>query len=532
MTLRDMTKFFRIRTHSAFLDLAGRGLALIPHGYTQEALSLLLRADLFLNKRKLTEREFEDLIVLVARQEPSGDAERIVSKAYANANEEEKSLLCAEMLASLPLEKKLDFASLLLEFDKSYLPAGEEAKREFSLIAEKLGLREKFIGELLARDAKRRSTAARVLNSGAGLAVALIVLLLFLLAATFLRSLFFGILLAYLFLPLEKYFETRFFRSSWVVFLSKTLGRLFRPAAALKNRLKKPKIPLTRAEHVRAEKKSLILKSTIATFFSLLVMVLLVLFLLAVLIVPKAMTAGRELKETVGSWDIVKKSEKLARDIVLGGEKTVSPGESVKKDEEKFPEGDPEAVAKRTKRPPSGKETVRELLRELRPRLKEYASRYKKELASFAFAQGKGVLSAVIGTAKILGNFLFDLLLMVFFFLYFLQQMAFFTDSVKAGKKQKEKLQSAGTWAVKGILDSSWLPAVSQETREEAISIIDNICNMFRCWARGYITIILIEAPLYVILFSLLSVPYGVVLGLVSSSPVLLTVLGLAGCFT
>ncbi|MBO4303856.1 MAG: hypothetical protein J6A21_04670, partial [Lentisphaeria bacterium] len=520
MTLRDMTKFFRIRTHSAFLDLAGRGLSLIPQEYTLEALSLLLRADLTLNKRRLTEQEFEDLIVLVAGKSPSADAEELVSTALANAKEEEKCLLCAEKIASLPLEKRLDFASLLLEFDKSYLPVREEARKEFSRIAEKFGLREKFVGDLLEQDAKRRDTAAKVLNSGAGLAVALIVLLLFLLAATFMRSLFFGILLAYLFLPLEKYFETKFFRAGWIVFLSRVLGWIFRPVTQLKNRLKKKKLPLTRAEYVRAERKSLILKSTIATFFSLLVMVLLVLFLLAALIVPTAVTAGKKLKETVGTSNFMKKIEKVTDHYLQGGEGKTAPGENGKK-EEKTSGGN--GIAEHAgKEGMPGTETLTKLLRKLRPLLQEYASKYKNELASFAFSQGKGVLSAVIATAKILGGFLFDLLLMVFFFIYFLQQMAFFTDSARKGKKQEGKLESVGTWAVKGIMDSSWLPAVSNETRKEAISIIDNICNMFRCWARGYITIILIEAPLYVILFSLISVPYGVLLGLISSTTVLL----------
>ena len=530
MTLRDMTKFFRIRTHSAFLDLAGRGLSLIPQEYTLEALSLLLRADLTLNKRRLTEQEFEDLIVLVAGKSPSADAEELVSTALANAKEEEKCLLCAEKIASLPLEKRLDFASLLLEFDKSYLPVREEARKEFSRIAEKFGLREKFVGDLLEQDAKRRDTAAKVLNSGAGLAVALIVLLLFLLAATFMRSLFFGILLAYLFLPLEKYFETKFFRAGWIVFLSRVLGWIFRPVTQLKNRLKKKKLPLTRAEYVRADRKSLILKSTIATFFSLLVMVLLVLFLLAALIVPTAVTAGKKLKETVGTSNFMKKIEKVTDHYLQGGEGKTAPGENGKK-EEKTSGGN--GIAEHAgKEGMPGTETLTKLLRKLRPLLQEYASKYKNELASFAFSQGKGVLSAVIATAKILGGFLFDLLLMVFFFIYFLQQMAFFTDSARKGKKQEGKLESVGTWAVKGIMDSSWLPAVSNETRKEAISIIDNICNMFRCWARGYITIILIEAPLYVILFSLISVPYGVLLGLISSTTVLLPVLGLAGCIT
>ena len=47
----------------------------------------------------------------------------------------------------------------------------------------------------------------KVIGSGAGIAVALVVILLFVFAATFLKSLVFGIIAAYFLLPLEKFFE-------------------------------------------------------------------------------------------------------------------------------------------------------------------------------------------------------------------------------------------------------------------------------------------------------------------------------------
>ena len=64
MNFRDITKFFRIRSSSAFLDLTNRGLNLIPGEYISEALSLILRADVFLNKQKITDKEQEELIYI------------------------------------------------------------------------------------------------------------------------------------------------------------------------------------------------------------------------------------------------------------------------------------------------------------------------------------------------------------------------------------------------------------------------------------------------------------------------------------
>ncbi len=531
MNFRDITKFFRIRSSSAFLDLAGRGLSFIPAERSCEALSLILRAYLFLNKQKISDQEFEDLILITAKKNPgSNAAEKIVTEAAENARSLEKSLFCAHSLSSLPLENKLSFAALLLEFDKSYLPVHKKTEEEFRQITEQLSLREKSVNDLLEQDAKRRATASKVLNSGAGILVAAIVLLLFLLAATFMRSLFFGIILAYLMLPLEKYFETRFFRSKYVVCFSKLFALFFLPLAKLKNKVQKNKI-LSRAEHVKSERKSLILKSTFATFISLLVMVVLVLILLTALIVPTAMSVGRDLSKTISSSSAMKNLEQQL-EYYLPAEKKPEPNLldkllALKKKKEDIPAPPPEEI-----RVEEEKNSFTKLLRKLRPKLKAYTAKHKEELTKFAFSQSKGVVAALLTLAKFLGNILFDLLLTIFFFLYFLQQMAFFTNSAKGGKKQNKKLQSVGQWAVKGIFDSTWLPSVSQDTKEEAINIIDRISNMFRCWAKGYLTIIVIEAPLYVILFSLLSVPYGVLLGLISSTTVLLPVLGLAGCIT
>ena len=536
MNFRDITSFFRIRSSSAFLDLTNRGLTLIPREFITEALSLILRADVFLNKQKITDKEQEELIYIIARIAPEENPEKILEKAKDNSRTMEKALVCAEKLSAVPLENRVSFASLLLEFDKSYLPIREKTKQEFQLIAEKLSIREKKIEELLEKDAKRRQTASKVLNSGAGVAVALIVLLLFLLAATFLRSLFFGVLLAYLFLPVEKYFETKFFRSGTVIFLSRLMGKLFLPFTFLSRKVTKPK-EKTREEFVKSERKALVMKSTFATFISLLVFLFLALILIAAIIIPTAMSLGSDLKKAVGASETITKLEQQITNYVTEPEKNTSENGLQQKSLSKTTVPSAVKEVKKIEETEVQKDQVkgkiRAIVQKLRPLLKKYAAKYKEELTKFAFDQSKGVVALLFSIIKILGNFLFDLLLMLFFFLYFLQQMAFFTNSIKGGKKEKSgKLESVGSWAVKGIFETPWLPSVDAESKKEAVKIIDNISNMFRCWARGYLTIILIESVLYVTLFSIISVPYGVVLGLSSSTTVLLPVLGLAGCIT
>ncbi|MBR2364011.1 MAG: hypothetical protein IKA79_02305, partial [Lentisphaeria bacterium] len=85
MVFRDITKFFRIRSSSAFLDLTRRGLSFIPSELTLEALSMILRASTFLNKQEITDQEFEELILFAAKKVPSGNAEELVTTARENA---------------------------------------------------------------------------------------------------------------------------------------------------------------------------------------------------------------------------------------------------------------------------------------------------------------------------------------------------------------------------------------------------------------------------------------------------------------
>ena len=113
------------------------------------------------------------------------------------------------------------FRSSILELDKAVTPLKEENRKIFTELAEAMAIYPRRIQDLIAQEAARRAKAAKVLNSGAGLAVALVVIIVFILAATFLKSLIFGIILAYFFLPLEKYFEKHFFNTRLITAVSK-----------------------------------------------------------------------------------------------------------------------------------------------------------------------------------------------------------------------------------------------------------------------------------------------------------------------
>lgn len=66
----------------------------------------------------------------------------------------------------------------------------------------------------------------RLIKSGAGIIAALAVLLVFILAATWLLSLPLGLVLAYVFLPMEKWYERHLSKGGRLHFISRALGNI------------------------------------------------------------------------------------------------------------------------------------------------------------------------------------------------------------------------------------------------------------------------------------------------------------------
>lgn len=333
-------------------------------------------------------------------------------------------------------------------------------------------------------------------GTGAGILVALAIILIFILAATFLRSLVFGIILACFLLPLEKFFENKFFQWAPVRYILTCFDHVAEPFRRLKQRLMR-KPPPTPEEVARQKHQHLIIRSCICSALTFLVTIFLVLFLIGYLLIPAMVTAGQKIKDSPA----IKKAFSGLDSIV-----TV-PNSS-------------EPQEKKTRENSKSSEAFQEIVRNLRESVPEYIRKNHKDLANLAFKGSRGIISAIVSIFSSLGRFLFDLLLTTFFFFFFLQQLA----SFKSGGRRDE---SIGNWCVRGILKTRWMPEVAEDSRREAVEIIDWIAEMFVKWIHGYLWIILIEVPLYLISFSLWNVPYAPVLALMSGMTILLPFLGL-----
>lgn len=144
-------------------------------------------------------------------------------------------------------------------------------------------------------------------RSGAGVIAAIVILLLFALTALYLKSLIFGIIAAYFFLPLEKFFE-RIFQTAPMRGADSLLRRLLSPFTRLRRKLAGERVP-TEEEKQNAERNRLVVKSTGAMFISLAAAFALILFTSATLIIPAAMNAGKSINRWATESPALKKAE-------------------------------------------------------------------------------------------------------------------------------------------------------------------------------------------------------------------------------
>ena len=334
-------------------------------------------------------------------------------------------------------------------------------------------------------------------KTGTGILVALAVIAFFILAATFLKSLVFGVILACFFLPLEKFFEKHFFQWPVVRFIWHCFELLAVPFRMLKEYLA-GKRPLSSAAAAELKRQNLILRSCIMAALTFLLAVILAFILVGHLIIPAAVSAGRKIKESPAVKKTMSSLETMA----------------IPRDE----------AVEETKADPRGSDSFKGFVRNLRKIVPDYLKKNHKDLANLAFKGGKGIAAGLVALLAFLGGFAFDLLLTAFFFFFFLQHLA----SFMSGERENE---SIGSWCVRSIFNSRWMPEVSESTRQEAVEIIDWITAMFVKWIRGYLWIIIIETLLYLTAFSLCSVPYALLMAMVAGLTILLPFLGPIGSF-
>lgn len=345
-------------------------------------------------------------------------------------------------------------------------------------------------------------------RSGAGVIAAIVILLLFVLTALYLKSLIFGIIAAYFFLPLEKFFE-RMFQTAPMRGADIFFRLLLSPVTRLRRKLAGEHIP-TEEEKQKAERNRLVMKSTGAMFIALAVALVLILFTSANMIIPAATNAGKSIKHWATESPMLKQADEKLSSLISAKKPETNAGGKTPTLQE--PEKNPQINAEEKAL------SLREFAQKLRTWIHGYVKENRSELAQLAFSKGRGLIGFLLDTASRLGTFAFDLLLFFFFFLFFTVKMASFGTG---GEKS-----DIGRWCVHAIFNSPWMPKTSDHVRNEAAEIINSIALMFNRWVRGYISIVLIETAIYTILFSAFSVPNAFPLAFAAGMTIFLPFIG------
>jgi len=351
----------------------------------------------------------------------------------------------------------------------------------------------------------------RILRSGAGVLVALVIIGIFVLTATFLKALLFGFILAYLCLPVEKFFERRFLKPGpFMKFLccgSVLLAPLYRISAKIGSRNSETATEEQLQEERlnrcvgRAVAATVVAMFIIGTLFFLIVSSVSATYLTGVSKDIKGWADKQVVKEQQNHHD--EKQTLNSHNAYVDSFFAIS----VRKLDE---------FKNQIERWPLTQYAVSEITNSLKD------NNNQKDLLNFVLRKTSGFFSVTADFLTNMVSIIFHTLMTLFFFLLLLQKMALYT----AKRQHKEAVSE---YVVKSIFESSWMPATGEETRIQARKILEDVGLMLKTWLRGYLAIIAIETTAYITVFSILGVPYALILGFLAGCTVLLPYLGPVG---
>ncbi|OGV44685.1 MAG: hypothetical protein A2017_05380 [Lentisphaerae bacterium GWF2_44_16] len=473
-------------------------------------LAVVLRAD---GRQKERIPEIENYL---SEKYSEVEAEKIISILEDKEDPDiEKS---ASRLSKLSEKEKLSVLSALI--DVAYCD-GEYSKKQRKVIeniSEKLKVPRELFKEIENSFVQEKEKREKILRSGAGVVMALIVIVIFVLTATFLKSVLFGLVLAYFFLPLEKWYEKNFFSNRLVISAGNLFSYILRPLSGIPGKMKEAfgneASGKTSSEDIlRAEKEKLVMKSSAATVFTFFLIILLLIFLVTSFSLSYVTEIGSSVKDWADRSVITEQNvstekengEQSSGQMKMNGEYMKSLFmASVRKVESLRPELEKLTWFKK------GVENVKGYIKD---------EKNRELILSTLINKSGGVFSYTAGFVSNVFYFLLNIILTVFFFSLFLQKLAFFNSL-------GTKIQEPGEYLVKSIFGSGWMPNTSIETREEARIILDTVFGKLKAWVKGYMTIILTESFIYITCFIIIGVPYAPILGFIAGCTILLPFIG------
>jgi predicted PurR-regulated permease PerM/uncharacterized tellurite resistance protein B-like protein len=462
-------------------------------GHEREALlASLINLFVLVLKADGSVSDAELQVVSRALREEHGETvvKQLQERAAADTLPDVKAT-CAE-LRGIPVddrEKLLQSLFIAAYADNHYDTEERDCLRR---IATELEISDDTFNQLQEAALEQHNARMRVVRSGAGLLAAVVVLALFIVTATFLKAVLFGLMLAYFFLPLQQKLARSFLENGWAAQVYRGVMLCFKPIGWVIGgvqgifRRGKKKEPKPEPDEAAREKAALD-QSCNATVLSVMGAIVLA---VAGLMVFTLTYQPPELPKT----DVL---QKKAADYAAKAKDWKVIGPAAQELETLM--RDPEALNK-----------MREWL---------MGGSAEEEEGKVAEGNKLKTLTALASAVGFLGNFLLNALLAIFFFSFFLKKMAQFHHSHSEQKQE-------GDYLVESLFQTSWLPTTSEETLRSAAEIVNEVFYKLKTWVRGYLWIIIIETFIYITVFLLLGVPYAIVLGGIAGLTVLLPFLG------
>jgi predicted PurR-regulated permease PerM len=355
-----------------------------------------------------------------------------------------------------------------------------------------------------ARKFLRRPKADMFIAPAHGFIPVFVILVLFLLAAIFVKPLFFGILAAVLSFHFEQFLERRFFGTKVMLGLHAFLVKLKAPFTAFRKRITRrfgdepehaseteAECPLEQSNGLsEAENRRIATQASAMTVIFVVIVTVLLSWTIVHFISPFAAMSGDSLSQWAQNNHAVEKLEQKLGELLDRLD------------------------------PPSKEEEGLNVRERMRSRITAAMEEHNADFAKYTLKAGNELVKNAFHITAWVGTFAFDLVMFLFFYYYFLLRMAVFA----AGRADFG--QNLGEWTVSSIYESGWLPDASEHERSGAAHIINHIYKMFRAWLVGYFWIIVLETILYALIFIPFNVPFWPVLSLIAGSTILLPFLG------
>ena len=466
---------------------------------------------------------FSELCPTIDSEEIINNAPKITKKEVVNA--------CNLLNKYADHQQKVDIIRHLYDVAVANADCHDEESLLVQEVAEHLSIENDEVLKIQQQAEDKVNNRSRVINSVAGIGIAIIVIVLFVACAAYLKPLLFGLLLAVLFLPLEKKMEYALENNRFIKLFLVIMAVMLSPFRHISKfiterlHLNKNKRQLSDEEIVAKRKRKLIAKASMATVAVAVVLLLVSVTSFGIITVNYVDGFKSQLKNV----------EKQVVEIQVENEKRLAVDKNqatslVSQDTEKNNDKEvSEAVEK----------SSRAFFAVVSNKLEEYKEKFIKypamkylidETKSFinnpenqlqilkkVLPKTRGIVGVLLSIASTFAMFLFNILMTIFFFSLILNKLALASS---------HKQVSTTSYVINSMLNSGWLPQTNNNVKESVIEIMDNIGFKLKTWVKSYFVIIFIESILYITIFLLIGVPYAPILGLIAGFTILLPYIG------